>query len=182
MNCDIEYEGKILNIDVKSIREKLKKLGAVKKADYNFKRYVFDVIPKSENRWVRLRSDGISSTLTVKEIDSNLIDGTSEWEVGVTDLQTTLTILEKIGIKPRGYQENTREEYKLDDIDVSIDCWPKLAPYLEIEAKNVEQVEKMAIKLGYTKDDIIGENTSELYKDIGIDLKKMAELKFDEEK
>lgn len=181
MSSDIEHEGKILNIDVESVRQKLADLGAIKKADYEFRRYVFDTIPKTENRWVRLRSDGMATTLTVKEISSNSIDGTSEWEIEVSDINKTLTILEKIGVSSRGYQENTREEYELDGVMLSIDCWPKLAPYLEIEAKNVDQVIAMAKKLGFDKKDIIGDNTSELYKAIGVDLKKVAELKFNKE-
>jgi len=175
---NIEYEGKILNININEIRSKLKKLKAIKKNEYEFKRYVFDTIPKTDNRWVRLRSDGKQTTLTVKEIKSNSIDGTSEWEVDVSDIKTTLTILEKIGISPRGYQESNREDYELDSASISIDCWPKLPPYLEIEAENVEKVIKIADLLGFKKEDVVGDNTEKLYADIGINLKKEAEIRF----
>ena len=178
---NIEYEAKICDINPANIREKLVKLGARKIGDYNFRRYVFDTIPATPNRWVRLRSDGKQVTLTVKEIAANTIDGTNEWEIEVSDLETTLEILAKIGIKPRGYQENKRQEYDLNGAQIVIDHWPKLKPYVEIEANSIAEVTKMAALLGYGEDDLITKNTSDLYRDIGIDIEKLAELRFEHE-
>lgn len=175
---DVEYEGKILNIDVKRIQQKLASLKAKKVSDYNYKRYVFDVIPKNKNRWIRLRTDGKTTTLTVKEISSVSVDGTFEWEVSVSDFDKTLKILSKMGIEPRGYQENKREEYLLDSVAISIDQWPKLNPYLEIEGKDKESVYDALLKLGYDESDMNYENTKSLYKAIGIDIKNLKTLKF----
>lgn len=175
----IEYEAKILNINKEFARERLKEAGAVKTSNYTFRRYVFDTIPAVPNRWVRLRSDGQATTLAIKEINSDAIDGTDEWEVSVSDIDQTLRILEKIGIMPRGYQENTREEYDLDSAQVSIDCWPGLDPYLEIEASSTKEVIRVAKLLGYTSQQLTAENTEALYKNIGVNLKKTARLTFD---
>ena len=176
----IEYEAKVLNIDVKEIVGKIEKVGGVKVKDYTFRRYVFDTIPKQDSRWVRLRTDGSATTLTVKEIGSDEIDGTSEWEIEVSDLDTTLKILEKIGITSRGYQENLRTEYRINDAEVSIDSWPHLNPYIEIEARNAAQVEETAKLLGYQKSDLTSVNTEKLYEEIGMDLKKISKLQFEE--
>lgn len=175
---DVEYEGKILNIDVKRIQQKLASLKAKKVSDYNYKRYVFDVIPKNKNRWIRLRTDGKTTTLTVKEISSVSVDGTFEWEVSVSDFDKTLKILSKMGIEPRGYQENKREEYLLDSVAISIDQWSKLNPYLEIEGQDKESVYDALLKLGYDESDMNYENTKSLYKAIGIDIKNLKTLKF----
>ncbi len=177
---NIEHEVKVLNINVEEIRAKLIKLGAVKKGDYRLRRYVFDTIPSIPGRWVRLRSNGQEATLAVKEISSSAIDGTSEWEVVVSDIDDTLTILEKIGIKHRSYQENQREEFCFEGAQISIDLWPKLQPYIEIEAKNIAEVVRIAKVLGYSRDVLVTENTTELYKTIGINVKEVAELKFNE--
>lgn len=175
---NIEHEAKLLDVNPDEIRQKLKKLGAVKVGEYNFRRYVFDTIPATQNRWVRLRSNGVETTLTVKEIESDAIGGTKEWEVVVSDMDSALIILEKIGINPRGYQENNRKEYSLDGAQVVIDYWPRLDPYVEIEAENLKAVVATAEKLGFSHDDLVTSNTSDLYKAIGIDLKEVAELKF----
>lgn len=176
----IEHEAKVLNIDVADIRAKLQKLGAVKKGDYTFRRYVFDTIPINEARWVRLRSDGHTTTLAIKEYSSNTIDGTEEWEIEVSDVDMALVILEKIGITPRGYQENTREEYTIKGATIAIDHWPKLKPYIEIEAQGTEAVIAAAASLGFDKGDLISDNTTSLYKEVGIDLKTLDVLKFEE--
>lgn len=176
---NIEYEAKIYDVDPADITEKLTNLGAKEVGNYNFCRYVFDTIPATPNRWVRLRSDGQHATLTVKEITAEAIDGTHEWEVEVSDLETTLEILAKIGIKPRGYQENKRQEYDLDGVQVVIDRWPKLKPYIEIEGNSAKEVINTAKLLGYTEDDLTMKSTSDLYKDVGMNIEKLAELRFD---
>ena len=173
-----EIEGKILNIKPGQVRTKLKKLGAKKVEDYDYKRYVFDVIPASSNAWVRLRTDGKSSSLTVKEINNDSTTGTEEWEVEVSDFDTTLVLLQKVGLTPRGYQENRRELFLLNGVEVCIDEWPGIPPYLEIEGKSVEEIEEVATKLGYKAGQLIGDNTDKVYAQYGINLKEKAELRF----
>jgi adenylate cyclase class 2 len=177
---NIETEGRILNIDVADVRSKILQAGGKKVKDFDFKRYVFDVIPVKDTTWVRLRSDGEKTTLTVKEVVSEGIDGTNEWEVEVSDVDNTLMILEKIGIKPRGYQENKRELYDLDGVEVSIDYWPMLEPYLEIEASSADKIIAIAGKLGFKNSDVIGDSVAKIYADNGIDIIGVKELKFED--
>ena len=66
----------------------------------------------------------------------------------------------------------------MDGVQVVIDHWPKLKPYIEIEVNSVEEVINTAKLLGYTKNDLTTKNTTELYQDIGIDIEKMLELTF----
>ncbi|MCL2037731.1 CYTH domain-containing protein [Candidatus Saccharibacteria bacterium] len=179
MNDAIENEAKILNIGPEEIRGKLIRLGAQKVGEFNFRRHVFDAIPKREGRWLRLRTDGQRTTITAKEISHDDVDGTSEWEVEVSDFEDTLKILQKIGLESRGYQENRRELYKLNDVEISIDFWPRLKPYIEIEAKTPEQVYETARQLGFNAGQLTGKNTKKLYAESGIDLDKVAELNFD---
>jgi len=174
-----EIEGHILDINQTEVIEKLKSLGAEKTKDYNFRRYVFDTIPTTPNRWVRLRTDGYKTTLAIKEIISQTADGTNEWEVETSDIDVTLKILEKIGISPRGYQENTRSEYVLDGDILSIDSWPKLQPFIEIEAESEAKIIAIAEKLGFSKDDISYKDVDTLYSDIGIELKTTPRLTFE---
>ena len=39
----------------------------------------------------------------------------------------------------------------------------------------------MIMKLGYSPNDAVYKNTDELYKEIGVDLKMVAELRFDDD-
>src|SRR5690349_18986023 len=118
---DIEYEGKILNINVEQVTTAITKAGGKQVGDYTFRRYVFDVVPAKPGTWVRLRTNGKETTLTVKEIAHDGVDGTSEWEVTVSDFDAALTILKKSGLSPKGYQENRRTEFSLNGAMLSID-------------------------------------------------------------
>lgn len=178
MSDAIEHEGKILDIDVAALEARLEELSATKHEEQYFRRYVFDTIPLNENRWVRLRTDGTKATVAVKEISSDATTGTEEWESGIADFDAMLTILKKIGIEPRGYQENRRQNYTLPLGEVSIDYWPKLQPYVEFEANSQEDLAALVQMFGYTLDDLTGMNTDKLYKNIGIDLQQTPELKF----
>ena len=84
-----------------------------------------------------------------------------------------------LGLTPRGYQENVREEFKLDSVQVTVDSWPLLEDYAEIEGNNSGDVVNTASRLGYSENDLVCKNTDELYKEKGIDLKKVKELKFE---
>ena len=123
-NDHTEYEGRVLNIDKEAVWRKLADCGAELVAKKNYRRYVFNTIPAVKNRWVRLRTDGQKTKLTVKEITKATVDGVQEWETVVDDFETTLAMLKKMGLKPKGYQENRRELYTLDGVKLSIDEWP----------------------------------------------------------
>lgn len=178
MSNNTEYELRVLEVDTTKLIEKLEKLGAKKIGEYNFRRHVFESVPPVSGRWVRLRSNGSETTLTVKQIENDEVDGTIEWETRVDDFDEALKILEKIGLSSKGYQENRRIEYELQGVQVCIDSWPKIPAYLEIEGKSKEEVLDTAMKLGFGKKDITGINTEKIYLKYGIDISKKADLTF----
>lgn len=78
----------------------------------------------------------------------------------------------------KSYQENTRDEFLIEDTKISIDHWPKLGYILEIESKKVEDVKKYAKVLGFDEGELITTDIQTLYLENGIDLDKTRELKF----
>lgn len=48
-----EYEIRVLEIDEKKLIEKLEKLGAEFKGNNEQKRYVYDIIPKEDGKWIK---------------------------------------------------------------------------------------------------------------------------------
>jgi adenylate cyclase class 2 len=69
------------------------------------RRYVYDVTPGDQSKWIRLRDTGDETTLTVKGITSDAIDGTREIEVGVDVFAATNALLGMLGLTPKSYQE-----------------------------------------------------------------------------
>ena len=67
MNTEIEV--RILNIDKEDLISKLEKNNAKFIGDWLQVRYVYDFKPVDPHRWIRLRTNGITNTLTIKEED-----------------------------------------------------------------------------------------------------------------
>lgn len=177
----IEYEIRILDIDINEMIKKVINLHATKIGKYHQKRYVYDFCPIEKGRWIRLRTNGEKNTLTIKEIHSEGIDGTNELEITVSDFNDTNEILKKLGYSPRSYQENFRMEFELDSVKLDFDKWPMIAPFLEIEGDSKERVLAVANKLGVTKEQITTNNVDVIYKlEYGINIDKIQYLCFND--
>jgi adenylate cyclase class 2 len=173
-----EYECTILEVDVNSFISKIEKMGAKKIGEFNQKRYVYDFNPINKNKWIRLRTDGKTSTLTIKEIvDKNEIDGTNEIEIEVSSFENANKILNELGYVARNYQENKRIKYTLDGVEIDIDFWPLIPPYVEIEGKNENDVRKMIERLKIDKNMITTLDVASIYNQIyNIDILKIEKL------
>jgi adenylate cyclase class 2 len=106
--------------------------------------------------------------------------GVKEWEVEVKDFQEMHAILNELGFVHKAYQENRRIHYSLHGVEVDIDFWPMLTPYIEVEGGSPQEVERVVNLLGYTMDQTTTKNTDELYADEGIDIYSFKELKFEQ--
>lgn len=173
-----EIEVKILSINKEEVIQKLKDLGAEELGSFNQRRYVYDVNDGDDSQWIRVRQKGSQTTIAYKKIVDDGIDGTKEVEVVVSDFETANELLKSIGFKPKSYQENRRTSFKLDNVEIEIDEWPKLSSYLEIEGPSSEKVYEVVEMLGYSKEDCTSINTMEIYAQNNIDLNAIKELKF----
>ncbi len=173
-----EIECRILNIDPEQFKIKLAEIGASKIMDRLQRRYVYDLDPQDKNRWIRLRDDGQKVTLTVKEIHSDDIDGTEETEIVVDDFDQTDLMLNKLGYQHRAYQENKRSSYEYEGVEIEIDSWPKIPPYVEFEADSIDKIQNVVEKLGYTMSDTVSIGNVKIYQQYGINIHDFKELKF----
>lgn len=176
-----EIEIRILNIDKKKFIEDIIALGAKKQSECLQKRYVYDFNPVNPKKWIRLRTNGVKNTITVKEIiDNQVIDGTNELEVEVSDFNIANLILKELGYVPRNYQENYRIIYNLNGVQISIDTWPKILTYVELEAKSEELIKKLLSIIEYNEKDLTTLDVASIYMNVyGIDIMSIKELTFD---
>ncbi|NYI05699.1 adenylate cyclase class 2 [Allostreptomyces psammosilenae] len=173
-----EYEAKALNIDPEKLAAQIAEMGGRHVAYRRMRRYVYDVAPGDQNRWIRLRDTGSEITLCVKEITSDEIDGVREFEVAVSDFEATHSLLGVLGFTAKAYQENTRSSWELDGVRLEIDSWPLIPPYLEIEGDSAQAVWATAARLGLTREHLTTENTTAVYARYGIDLRSITDLRF----
>ena len=177
-----EIEERILEIDKEKVIKKLEELGAKKIGEWFYKRYTYDFTPKRESEWIRLRTNGVETTLTYKNVETREIDGTRELEIVVDDFDETNEFLKILGYEYKNYQENKRIRYMLDDVEIDIDTWPMIPSYMELEGPSVEKVKEVEDLLGVDKSKITTLYADEIAKEIyNIDILAIKELKFGDE-
>lgn len=175
----IEYEVRFLNIDKEKILSKLQKLKAEDDGEKLQIRKTYDLIQPQPNSWVRLRTNGEKTTLTIKEIKNAKVDGTKELEVVVSDFFETDAILNKIGLKARNYQENKRRQFHLNGVEIDIDSWPLIPTYLEIEGEDEASIINTCKLLDLDYKSSTAMDITDIYNKVyNIDLLNIKELKF----
>ncbi|GAQ54605.1 class IV adenylate cyclase [Streptomyces acidiscabies] len=144
-----EYEATFLDVDVVELQARLSELGAVQVMPRTLlTRRIFDSGALGRRAWVRLRDEGARATLTVKQVsDPDSIDGTTEVETEVGDIEATAEILRLVGLVEVRHQENYREEWRLGDVVFDFDTWPDLATFVEIEGPDEAAVRRAAALL-----------------------------------
>lgn len=177
-----EYEVRFLNINKDEFVKKLEENNAKFVGDWLQKRYVYDFNPKIDNKWIRLRTNGEISTLTIKEITDTKIDGTKELEIVVSDFEDTNKILEELGYRARSVQENKRVRYMLDDVEIDIDTWPGVNTFVEFEGKNEDDIKNVVKKLGMNFEESTTMDVHSIYLSLGYNQEEMNNLSFKEEK
>ncbi len=149
---EIEYEAKFINVDKNEIRTRLKEAGAkLVRPEYMQRRVPFNLPGGQSNKhtWLRVRDEGDKITLSFKIIDGDLIHNQKENQIVVNDFDKTCQILKDIGCVEKSYQESKRELWMLEDVEITIDEWPFLEPYIEVEGKSEEKVKEVSKKLGF---------------------------------
>jgi len=144
-----EIEAKFININHNEIREKLKSLGAVLEQPERLMRRVVIHTPTmtEKNAFVRVRDEGHRTTITYKQFDSDSVDGAKEHEVIVSNFDDAVSIFKEAGLEYDTYQESKRENWRLGQVELMLDEWPWINPYVEIEGESEEAVKKVAALL-----------------------------------
>lgn len=144
-----EIEAKFLHIDVDDMRNKLQSVGARSEEPMRLMRRV--VIETAETNkkkgYLRVRDEGSKCTLTYKQFDSLSVDGAKELETVIESFDTVAAIFRQLEPTRYSYQESRRETWKLGDVEVVIDEWPWLEPYIEIEGDSTEALKNVSGKL-----------------------------------
>lgn len=148
-----EFEATFNIISKDDIRRKLKSTGAtLVKNEYLQKRVVFNLPEGHEiqNGWLRVRDESDSITMSLKVVQNNSsIENQKEIELKIDSFDSAVEFLSSVGCERKAYQENKREKWTLDNVEIVIDEWPFIEPYVEIEGQSEEAVKNVARKLGF---------------------------------
>lgn len=149
----IEYEATFADINKDEVRDRLQKAGGrLIKSEFMQKRRNFN-LPKGNEiagGWMRVRNEDDKITMSLKVVNDNLkIEDQKEICLKVDSFENAQDFLMAIGCTKKAYQESKRELWDLDGVEVCIDEWPYLEPFVEIEGSSEEAVKNVTQKLGF---------------------------------
>jgi len=180
-----EIEATFLGVDKEQVRSKLKDVGfTLVHPEYMMRRKTFDFsrVAPGLNKWGRVRQEADKVTMTIKEIKGSGIGDTFELEMVVEDFDKASQMFEQCNVPAKAFQENYREVWERADVQVTIDTWPALKPFVEVEAANEEVVRSVSSELGFSFDSALFGSIDLVYeKELGIpatDIIRMPEITF----
>ena len=179
---NLEIEATFLEVDKNEIRSKLKALGGkLIQPEILMRRIVFDL--HSNHAFARVRDEGNRIVLTYKNHHNDTLTGTEEINVEVNNYEDTIAILKACGLRAKYDEDSYRETWELDDVEITIDTWPWIPTYIEIEGPSEISVKSAATKLGYNMQNaVIGsvDSVYKLYYDVSSELinEQLSEFKF----
>lgn len=165
-----EIEAKFLNIEGETFRKKLKENNATLiYSERPMKRKNFDYPERTLEKnggWVRVRDEGDIITLSYKRLVDRTIEGTKEISVEVNDFEKICNIFYAIGLVCKSYQETKREKWMLDGVEITIDTWPWIPTFVELEGESEERINTVASKLDLNRVEAVFGSVEVAYQDI----------------
>lgn len=152
-----EIEVKFLDVDHEEVRKKLVSAGATCEHPMRLMRRAIIDYPDRRLQtssdtgwgWVRVRDEGDKITCTYKRIAEDGKDTTHKIEFAVSSYENAVQLFEAIGLVKHSEQEIKRETWKLNYVEVVLDEWPWMPPYIEIEGPSEPTIQATAKELGF---------------------------------
>lgn len=149
---EIEIEAKFLNVDAGVLRGALERCdAALIHEERLMRRKNFDHTDSRLQEiggWIRVRDEGDKTTLAYKQLVDRTLEGTKEISVTVDSFDKICDFLLAIGMDNKSYQETKRERWELDGVEVTIDTWPWIPTFVELEGLNEAKLKGVAEMLG----------------------------------
>ncbi len=148
-----EIEAKFLKVNFKELRRRLSDLGAT--CDHPMRlmrRLLFDFPDNrfqknNQSQWLRIRDEGDKIAVNYKA--KNKSKYAYELEAIVESFDDMSNLFKAIGLVPYSFQESKRETWKYNNVEVVLDEWPWLEPYIEIEGPSEQAIQMAAKDLGF---------------------------------
>lgn len=149
-----ETEAKFLNINPDKIRGKLGSIGAkLLEPSISVRRVILETPEmRAKDAFVRVRDEGGRVTVVYKQHAKLELGGAVEESFPVDDSdfdEAVKAVRATLGNCSESYQETRRETWQLNKVVVTLDEWPWLNPFVEVEADTGEAVKTAAETMGF---------------------------------
>ena len=153
LEMETEIEAKFPDVDANALRLVLKKKDAIlEHPEVLMRRRNYDYPDRRLEKiggWIRVRDEGNKVTLSYKQLNDRTLHGTKEVNVAVDDFDKTCQFLEAIGMVAKAYQETKREKWNYKGVEVTIDTWPWVPTFVELEGPTEKLVKNVASDLRF---------------------------------
>lgn len=172
-----ELTVKVLDIDLADVTARLNKAGAHKAFDQALTRTLIFDHPNLRLRQVgkvlRLRQVGSKVFLSIKQGEQNHnsspFSRVNESEIKLDDFYQAFSLFEGLGFQAFRYQEKKRTGWTYPGgVKIEIDEFPKIPPYMEIEADSEEKIKNFLARIDMKLDDTVKISATEVLKKYGL--------------
>ena len=143
----LEIEKNFYHYDEKKLKNELKNMNLKYKINLLKTHKV-----KHNGLTIRVRDEGFRKTFTIKNKKTNN-EYNKEYQVNVSNIKETITMLKLLGIKNFTYQEKIRETYFYNQSEICFDYVPGQENFLQIESKTQEELYELCDKFKLNKND-----------------------------
>lgn len=178
-----EFEAKFYPVVKDKYRKKLESIGAkLLRPERKMIRIIADQHSTpllGKNEYIRIRDEGNLIRLSYKTTAdaTGKLSDQKEIDVDVSNFEKTRSILEACGLVFNRKQETLREEWSYKNSEITIDTWPGLSTYSEIESPTEEEVKQIAQELGFDWTKKIITAAPEIYAKVyGLDIEKVLDM------
>lgn len=178
-----EIETRFLDINKEELIEKLVGLGATDQGEEKLEEIIFydqAMSWQGQGKFVRLRKTKGKVKLTYKNNQQQTVDSAREIELEVSDLEKCSELFSNIGLKAIRQIEKNRHSFKLGEVMIDIDMWPKLPAYVEVEGPSVEALQNVCSQLDLNWDKRYDGDAREVFKHYGYNMDNLTVVTFSE--
>lgn len=170
-----EHEIKVLDVDVESLIDKLRKIGA--KEVYNDNRTIIalDTADKhllnKEDKLIRVTDEG--NIKVTMHINQSKPEEKEAIKFKTSRLKETLDFFNELGLKPISNVKEKRISYELGKVDFDIDKFPAIPAFLEIDTEYLDEegytIEEILKALELENNRIVKMGTEDIHKIYDVD-------------
>jgi adenylate cyclase class 2 len=148
----IEFEITIPGIDIEDARQKLRQNGATLEKESHIQKHIVFNMPlerRIKGSWMRVREEADRLTMSLKIIDGGSISDQKEFFFIAQSTEDACRFFQMMGAEEKAHQEKRREIWQMGECEVTIDEWPFLEPFMEVEGPDESSVRDAVERLGY---------------------------------
>lgn len=175
----------MLDVDPSGVVRRLEALGARREGEFRLVAVVFDFPDRrllSAGAYARVRRWGSDRVEVAYKGGGSVASGYKvkrEVEFTAGDFDTACEFLAALGLERVSHLEKDRIVYSWGDVEFAIDAYPRLPPFLEVEAPTEAGVDRGLSALEIPRERANTMGPRELFAHYGLDLETMKVVAFE---